>query len=83
MGQQYVNKQNCRICSEESPHEYENIPLRPKKVGRHFFANTQGRRVTVNRVRYRTMLNDYLFWIVVAVNDMEEFWFQDEFGDNE
>lgn len=85
----YVNKQNCRIWSEENPHQYEETPLHPEKVtvwcaihaggviGPYFFENAQGQRVTVNGVRYRAMLNDYFFPIVVA-NNLEEFWFQQD-----
>ena len=28
----YVNKQNCRICGTENPHEYIEKPMHPKRI---------------------------------------------------
>ncbi|GFW25480.1 uncharacterized protein TNCV_3722081 [Trichonephila clavipes] len=56
----YVNKQNCRICSEANPQVYVETPLLPEKltvwcalwaggiIGPYFFKNDEGHNVTVN-----------------------------------
>lgn len=38
----------------------------------HIFENTQGQRVTVNGIRYREMLTEYFFPIVVP-NNLQKF----------
>ena len=67
----YVNKQNCRIWSEENPHETLETPLHPQKltvwcalwaegmIGPDFFKNEAGHNVTVNGECFRAMINDF------------------------
>ncbi|GFS74922.1 uncharacterized protein TNCV_1395961 [Trichonephila clavipes] len=59
----YVNKQNCRICSEANPQVYVETALHPEKltvwcalwaggiIGPYFFKNDEGHNVTVNAAR--------------------------------
>lgn len=84
----YVNKQNCRIWSDENPHEILQTTLHPDKVtvwcaihaggviGPYFF-ELGGRRVTVDGERYRTMLTEFFFPAVVE-NNLEDMWFQQD-----
>lgn len=85
----YVNKQNCRIWSEENPREIYERPLHPTKVtvwcafwvggiiGPYFFQNEQGDAVTVNGERYRTMITDYFYRRLDGM-DIRNFWFQQD-----
>lgn len=85
----YVNKQNCRIWSDENPHQVLETPLHPEKctvwcglyaggiIGPYFFKNDAGQRVTVNGDRYRAMIVDYLFPNMRDI-DAEEMWFQQD-----
>ena len=69
----YVNKQNCRIWGTEKFHVYIEKPAHPKQVtvwcvfwsrgiiGPFFLENEQGEAVTINKDRYRAMLNELLF----------------------
>lgn len=67
----FVNKQNCRIWSDENPQEIHQVPLHPEKVtvwcalwsggiiGPYFFENAEGVALTVNGERYRAMIRDF------------------------
>lgn len=85
----YVNKQNCRIWSEENPHETLETPLHPQKltvwcalwaggvIGPYFFRNNAGESVTVNGDRYRAMITDYFVPELDGMN-VDELWFQQD-----
>ena len=83
----YVNKQNCRI---ENPHAYIEKPTHPKTshclvrifqsrgiIGTFIFETEQGEAVTVNRDRYRSMLNEFLF-TKIEEKDIGNIWFQQD-----
>ena len=75
----YVNKQNCCIWDPENPKIITEKPLYPQRVtvwcsfwvggiiGHHFFENEAGAAVSVNGLRYQTMINDFLWR---ELNDM-------------
>lgn len=87
----FVNKQNCRIWSNENPKEFVGVPLHPQKltvwcaiwaggvIGPYFFKDNAGQTVTVNGQRYRAMLRDFF---VPQLNelevDLENVWFQQD-----
>ncbi|XP_073831485.1 uncharacterized protein [Musca autumnalis] len=85
----YVNKQNCRIWSEENPHKTLETPLHPQKltvwcalwaggvIGPYFFRNNVGEAVTVNGDRYRAMVTDYFIPELDGMN-VDELWFQQD-----
>ncbi|CAH2000968.1 unnamed protein product [Acanthoscelides obtectus] len=69
----YVNKQNCRIWSEDQPEALQELPMHPEKItvwcglqaggiiGPYFFKDDNGRNVTVNGERYQLDLADMWF----------------------
>ena len=69
----YVNNQNCRIWGSENPKIIIEKPLYPQRVnvwcgfwaggiiGPYFFENETGAAVSVNGLRYRTMINALLW----------------------
>ncbi|GFV15647.1 uncharacterized protein TNCV_3059921 [Trichonephila clavipes] len=85
----YVNKQNCRICSEANLQVYVETPLHPEKltvwcalwvggiIGPYFFKNDEGHNVTVNGDRYRAMITN-LFIPELNNHDVQELWFQQD-----
>ncbi|XP_073847016.1 uncharacterized protein [Musca autumnalis] len=85
----YVNKQNCRILSEENPYKTLETPLHPQKltvwcalwaggvIGPYFFRNNAGEAVTVNGDRYRAMITDYFVPELDGMN-VDELWFQQD-----
>lgn len=81
----YVNKQNCRIWSEENPREFMETPLHPQKItvwcglwaGGVIFRNAEGQTVTVNGERYRTMIREYLVTQLDDI-DVEDVYFQQD-----
>lgn len=85
----YVNKQNCRIWSEDNPQVYVETPLHPEKltvwcalwaggiIGPYFFKNDAGQNVTVNGDRYRAMITDF-FVPQLNNHDVQELWFQQD-----
>lgn len=85
----YVNKQNCRIWSDDNPQAIEETPLHPQKVtvwcalwaegiiGPYFFKNEAGNNVTVNGERYRAMINDFFVPELEDV-DVDDLWFQQD-----
>ncbi|GFX89723.1 putative DD41D transposase [Trichonephila clavipes] len=85
----YVNKQNCRIWSEDNPQMYVETPLHPEKltvwcalwasgiIGPYFFKNDEDHNVTVNGDRYRAMITNY-FIPELNNHDVLELWFQQD-----
>ncbi|GFX94430.1 transposable element Tc3 transposase [Trichonephila clavipes] len=85
----YVNKQNCRIWSEDNPQVYVETPLYPEKltvwcalwaggiIGPYFFKNDEGHNVTVNGDRYRAMITSF-FIPELNNHDVQELWFQQD-----
>jgi len=85
----YVNKQNCRIWSDENPREFVEEPLYPKKltvwcalwaggiIGPYFFKDDAGNNVTVNGERYRAMITDFFLPHLNDI-DVEDYWFQQD-----
>ncbi|KAK9875514.1 hypothetical protein WA026_007905 [Henosepilachna vigintioctopunctata] len=67
----YVNKQNCRIWSDEQPHAIQELPMHPEKmsvwcglwaggiIGPFFFKDDRGRNVTVYGERYQAMIHNF------------------------
>ena len=84
----YVNKQNCRIWGTQNPHAYIENPTLPKRVtvwcgfwsrgiiGPFLCENKQGEVGTVNGVRYRAMLDEFLFTKIEEEQDIGNIWFQ-------
>ncbi|KAK9877340.1 hypothetical protein WA026_017734 [Henosepilachna vigintioctopunctata] len=85
----YVNKQKCRIWSEDNPQVYDKTPLHPEKltvwcalwaggvIGPYFFKNDDGQNVTVNGDRYRVMITNF-FIPELNNHDVQELWFQQD-----
>ncbi|GFV76237.1 putative DD41D transposase [Trichonephila clavipes] len=85
----YVNKQNCRIWSEDNPQVYVETPLHPEKltvwcalwaggiIVPYFFKNDEGHNVTVNGDRYRAMITNF-FIPELNNHDVQELWFQQD-----
>ncbi|GFV76489.1 transposable element Tc3 transposase [Trichonephila clavipes] len=85
----YVNKQNCCIWSEDNPQVYAETPLHPEKltfwcalwaggiIGPYFFKNDKGHNVTVNGDRNRAMITNF-FIPELNIHDVQELWFQQD-----
>lgn len=85
----YVNKQNCRIWCDEQPRAILELPMHPEKttvwcglwaggiIGPFFFKDDNGRHVTVNGQRYRSMITDF-FLPKMRDNDLVDMWFQQD-----
>ncbi|GFV60541.1 uncharacterized protein TNCV_3471761 [Trichonephila clavipes] len=85
----YVNKQNCRICSEANKQVYVETPLHIEKltvwcalwgggiIDPYFFKNDEGHNVTVNGDRYRAMITNF-FIPELNNHDVQELWFQQD-----
>ncbi|GFX37144.1 transposable element Tc3 transposase [Trichonephila clavipes] len=84
----YVNKQNCRIWSEDNPQVYVETPLHPEKLtvwcalwaGKiigPYFKNNECHNVTVNGDRYRAMITNF-FIPELNNHDVQELWFQQD-----
>jgi hypothetical protein len=86
----YVNTQNCRIWVAENPRVIHEKPLHAQRatvwcgfwaggvIGPYFFENNAaGNAVTVNEVRYRNMITEFL-WPQLDGMDMEDMWFQQD-----
>ncbi|GFU99675.1 putative DD41D transposase [Trichonephila clavipes] len=83
----YVNKQNCRIWSEDNPPVYVETPLHPEKltvwcalwaggiIGPYFFKNDEGHNVTVNGDRYTAMITNF-FIPELNNHGVQKLWFQ-------
>jgi hypothetical protein len=82
----HVNTQNCRIWGAENPRVIHEKPLHAQRAtvwcgfwaggvtGPYFFENEAGNAVTVNSVRYRNMITEFL-WPQLDGMDMESLWF--------
>ena len=80
----FVNKQNMRYWSGSSPHVLHESSLHPEKItvwcvlwaggiiGPYFLRYDQGRHVTVNWNRYRSMITEY-YW-----PQLQDLWFQQD-----
>ena len=85
----YVNKQNCRIWGSEKSKIIIEKPLYPQRVTvwcgfwaggnieHKFFENESGATVTVNGLRYRTMINEFL-WPESEDMDVDDVYFQQD-----
>ncbi|GFT85723.1 putative DD41D transposase [Trichonephila clavipes] len=85
----YVNKQNCRIWSENNPQVYVETPLHLEKltvwcalwaggiIGPYFFKNDEGHNVTVNGDRYRARITNF-FIPELNNHDVQLLWFQQD-----
>jgi hypothetical protein len=85
----YVNTQNCRIWGAENPRVIHEKPLHAQRaavwcgfwaggvIGPYFFENDAGNAVTVNGVRYRNMISEFL-WPQLDGMDVESMWFQQD-----
>lgn len=85
----YVNKQNCRIWGAENPRVILEKPMHPPRVtvwcafradgviGPYFFQNAAGNALTVNGVRYREMLTEFL-WPELDRIDVDDMFFQQD-----
>ena len=85
----FVNKQKCRIWGERNPQKIQQLPMHPEKltvwcglwfdgiIGPFFFKNGAAATVTVNGIRYRAMINQFLF---LKINDIDadDIWFQQD-----
>ena len=85
----YVNKQNCRIWGSESPKMIIEKPLYPQRVTvwrgfwaegiiePYFFGNEARAAVSVNGLRYRTMINEFV-WTELEDMDVDNIHFQQD-----
>ena len=83
----YVNKQNCRIWGTENPQVIQQLPMHSPRVtvwcgfwvggviGPYFFENDAGNAITVNGVRYRDMIINFLLKELNGM-DLEDIFFQ-------
>ena len=83
----YVNKQNCRIWADTNPHQVHQKQLHPEKVtvwsrlwsdgiiSPYIFENEDGSSVIKNGVRYKDMINNFL-WTKLDGMDTNDMWFQ-------
>jgi len=81
-----MNTQICRIWCAENPRVIHEKPLHGKRdtvwcwfwaggvIGPYFFQNEAGNAVTVNGVRYRNMITEFM-WPQLDGMDMEGMWF--------
>ncbi|KAG5876200.1 hypothetical protein JTB14_001943 [Gonioctena quinquepunctata] len=79
--------QNCRISGDEQPKIIQEQPLHPAKctvwcglwaggiIRPYFVKNQAGQNVTINGIRYRAMLTDYLLPEHQA-RDVGDIWIQ-------
>ena len=83
----YVSKQNCHIWGSENPKMSIEKPLYPQRVivwcnfwaggiiGPYFFGNKAEAAVSVNGLRYRIMINAFL-WPELEDMDVDDVYFQ-------
>ena len=84
-----VNKQNCHIWGSENPRMIAEKPFHSQRVtvwccfwiggviGPYFFENEPGATVTVNGLRYRAMITDFL-WPELEDTDVDDVYFQQD-----
>lgn len=84
-----VNKWNCRIWSATNPQVIHQKQLHSPKlsvwctlhaggiIGPYFFVNENGNTVTVNGIRYRSMLTEF-FWPEINNIEYQNMWFQQD-----
>ena len=82
----FVNKQNLRYWGVENPRIVNEKELHPQRVtvwcaimcdriiGPYFFENAEGFTETVNRERYRQMLNTFLRPVVIHLRVVSTRW---------
>lgn len=85
----FVKKQNCRIWGDSNPQQIQQLPMHPEKltvwcglwsggiIGPFFFKNDAEVTVTVNGVRYKAMINQFLFPKIDDL-DADDIWFQQD-----
>ena len=85
----YVNKQNCRIWGSVNPKMIIEKPLYPQRVtvwcgfwaggiiGPYSFLNEDGAAVSVNGLRYRNIINEFL-WPELEDMDVDDVYFQQD-----
>lgn len=84
-----MNTQNCRIWGSENPHAIHEKQMHPQRatvwcgfwsggvIGPYFFEDEAEIAVTVNGIRYRNMITEFL-WPQLDGMDLDDMWFQQD-----